>query len=79
MGTDTSDEERAGLPRRIAEALEHPVRARMFGEMTREPLGEDDLAARVEIPPARARYHYRVLERVGGVRAAEELRRGGSA
>lgn len=74
MEAGTSDEESSGLSRRVEEALEHPLRALMFAELTKRSLGEAELAEVLHIPPARSSYHYRVLERLGGVRAADETR-----
>lgn len=76
MEADTSDEESSGISRRLEEALEHPLRALMFAELTKRSLGEAELAEVVCIPPVRSRYHYRVLERLGGLRAADEIRGG---
>ena len=74
MEADTSDEESTGLNKRLSEALEHPLRARMFAEMSKALLREAELAALLRLPLAQTRYHYEVLERLGGVRAANEIR-----
>lgn len=76
MEAGTSDEESSGLSRRLEEALEHPLRARMFAELSERLLGRVELADALGISSALGGYHYRVLERFGGIQAASE-RRGG--
>lgn len=46
----------------------------MFTELTKQSLGRAELAEVLGTPFAMASYHYRVLERVGGIRAADETR-----
>lgn len=74
MEAGTSDEESSGISRRLEEALEHPLRAQMFTELTSQSLEQAELAKVLGIPFATVSYHHRVLERVGGLRVANEIR-----
>lgn len=74
MEAGTSDEESSGISRRLEEALEHPLRALIFAELTKQSLGQAELAEVLGTSFAGASYHYGVLERVGGVQAAGETR-----
>lgn len=74
MEAGTSDEGHTGFDPRLEAALAHPLRAGMFAELSVRALDQSDLAELLEMPIGEASYHYRVLERLGGVRAAEETR-----
>ena len=74
MGVGTSDEGRTDFDPRLEAALTHPQRARMFAELSVRALDQSELADLLEMPVGEASYHYRVLGRLGGIRAAEETR-----
>jgi DNA-binding transcriptional ArsR family regulator len=74
MDAGTSDEERTGFDPRLEAALTHPLRARMFAELSARALDHSELADLLEMPVGEASYHYRVLGRLGGIRAAEATR-----
>jgi DNA-binding transcriptional ArsR family regulator len=76
METGTSDEGRTDFDPRLEAALAHPLRSRMFAELSERALDQSEFADLLGIPGWEASYHYRVLERLGGVRAAEETRKG---
>jgi hypothetical protein len=74
MEAGTSDEERTDFDPRLEAALAHPLRARMFAELSMRALDQSELADFLETPMWEVSYHYRVLERLGGIRAADETR-----
>jgi DNA-binding transcriptional ArsR family regulator len=51
----------------LAQALEHPLRARLFREVGQRPVNFRELAAILDVSLSMAAYHFRVLEEVGGV------------
>jgi hypothetical protein len=61
---------------RLEAALAHRLRARMFAELSVRALDPSALAALLGITTWAARYHYRVLERLGGISAARKTRAG---
>lgn len=74
MEAGTSDEGRTGIDPRLEAALAHRLRARMFAELSVRALDQSELADLLGMPIWEASYHYRVLERLGGIRAAKEAR-----
>lgn len=76
MEAGTNDEGRTDFDPRLEAALAHPLRAKIFAELSMRALDPAGLAVLLEIPIREASYHYRVLERLGGIRAADETRAG---
>jgi hypothetical protein len=74
MEEGTSDEGRTDP--RLEAALAHRLRARMFAELSVRALDPAALAVLLGIPTWEASYHYRVLERLGGISAATKTRAG---
>ncbi|HEY8813898.1 MAG TPA: helix-turn-helix domain-containing protein [Candidatus Dormibacteraeota bacterium] len=72
MASGTKDEEKPGFRgQRLEDALAHPVRAQMFSELSKRPLGLPALADLFDKPVGWVRYHYRVLEAVDGIPAPD--------
>lgn len=57
---------------RLAQLLEHPLRARLFAEIGRRPAGLPELASALDVPLSKIAYHYSVLEEAGGVDRRDE-------
>jgi DNA-binding transcriptional ArsR family regulator len=74
MEAGTSDEGRTDFDSRLEAALAHPVRARMFAELSMRALDPSELADLLEMSQGEASYHHSVLERLGGIRVAGETR-----
>ena len=74
MEAGTSDEGRTDFDPRLEAALAHPLRARMFAELSKRALDQSEWADLLGIPTGKASYHHHVLERLGGIRAADETR-----
>jgi DNA-binding transcriptional ArsR family regulator len=74
MEAGTSDDGRTDFDPRLEAALAHPRRAKMFAELSMRALDPSELAELLEMSMGEANYHYRVLERLGGIRAADERR-----
>jgi DNA-binding transcriptional ArsR family regulator len=74
MEAGTSDEGRTDFDPRLEAALAHPLRAKMFAELKIRALDQSELADLLGMSRGEASYHYRVLERLGGIRAADETR-----
>ena len=72
MAAGTKDEEKPGSnSQRLERALTHPVRTRMHQELSKRPLGLSELADMFGEPEPWIRYHYRILERLGGIPTME--------
>ena len=61
--------------RRLARALEHPLRRRIFAELNEQPASLSSLARALDVPLSMVGYHYAVLGAVGGVRATDRTAR----
>jgi hypothetical protein len=63
---------------RLAKAIQHPLRMRIFFEYRRAPSSPSRIAKRLGEPLNLVAYHTRMLERLGCVRPVCTQRRGGS-
>jgi DNA-binding transcriptional ArsR family regulator len=72
MKFETKDNDMPALKdRRLAYALEHPLRAEMVTLLSRQQMSSEELAASLGEPPQRVAYHYKVLEQAGGLSAPD--------
>jgi hypothetical protein len=53
--------------RRLAYALEHPLRAEMAAELSERAMSPEELAKSLGKPLQRVIYHHQVLEQAGGL------------
>lgn len=68
MEPGTEDKDKPGLgSRRLAYALEHPLRAEMVAALGQRPMNPEELAASLGKPLRRVAYHYQVLEQAGAL------------
>lgn len=63
MEPGTKDKDKPALDnRRLAYALEHPLRAEIAAALGRRPMRHEELADSLGVPLQRIVYHYQVLE-----------------
>lgn len=64
--------------RRLAKAIQHPLRVEIFVEVDRAPMSPNEFSQRSGYPLSTVAYHFRELKKLGCVEVVEEVQRRGS-